>query len=212
MIILIGAKGSMGRRYQAILRHLGQEFSAFDVGEDAQAIEGARRSRGVILAPPTQTHAAYCRALADCDAPILCEKPISTDLNEVREALERPAPFRMMAQYALLDPKEDGPTMYDYYRPGGDGLIWDCIQLVGLARGSLSLAQTSPIWRCALNGRALRLEEVEEAYVLSVRDWIEWPDQERRIIYDYHARAAGLAATAMERPDARIMVDEARLI
>ena len=53
MIVLIGAHGSMGRRYAAILRHLDREFQPFDVGEDDAAIAAAADSDGVILATPT---------------------------------------------------------------------------------------------------------------------------------------------------------------
>jgi hypothetical protein len=192
-ILLLGARGSMGRRYQAILRHLGVPFTPLDVETTpTDALEHAARSRGVILATPTATHGDYLRLLADLDdVPMLCEKPITQDLAELDALLGRRGPLSMMMQYEMLnDPRGAGPTRYDYFRHGSDGLGWDCMQLLGLARGAVTLADTSPVWTCSLNGARLSLGMVERAYVKEVAFWLEHPEGDRALIARMHAKAA----------------------
>lgn len=177
-LVLLGAKGSMGRRYLAILRHLGVPCHAVDRDEFTLEAVAAmlRSSEGAIIATPTDTHLALC-ALVAAEAPgvpILCEKPLSCRSPvEVEAILSLPSPVTMMCQYVLLDDGGDGPTLYDYYDSGKDGLLWDAIQLVGLARGPIDLRTDSPIWRCELNGRRLALEQVHQAYVDFVAGWLK---------------------------------------
>jgi hypothetical protein len=201
-VLVIGANGSMGRRYQAILRYLGIPSRGVDV-ETSRADRGglASMSRGVILATPTPTHYALWRAMREDtpdrpDLPILCEKPWSTTLREVEAMAADPAPLAMMAQYVLLDPpRDDGMTIYDYFQSGADGVGWDCLTLLGCARGPVLLKQDSPTWRCTLNGRPLTLDEVLMAYVDLVARWLDnpiaggrWAD--RSWISRAHRRAA----------------------
>ena len=201
-IVLVGAAGSMGRRYQAILKHFGARAVLFDPAMQnpypfLDTVGSAvRASDGVIIASPTATHAAYCISLADAGVPILCEKPVSTDLDEVEAVLDRVSgPFRMMAQYTLLNPFDDGETFYDFYHSGSDGLAWDCIQLLGLARGFVTLRDESPIWRCTLNGRILSLDDVGWAYVEYVKQWLDEPEPHNsRASRDWILRAHRIAA------------------
>lgn len=175
MITLLGANGSMGRRYQAILRYLQAAYQAFDREEfHLERVASALRSSDrVIIATPTPSHLSLC-ALVSVEAPgisILCEKPLATTREALEAMLVLPN-LMMMAQYTLLDAHKDGDTCYDYFHSGQDGLAWDCCQLIGLARGSVILRNESPIWRCTLNGRALSLDELEQAYVKFVAKWI----------------------------------------
>ena len=202
-VVLVGANGSMGRRYQAILKHLGILVRCVDTpGSISKSVrwwlDGARDGStdpdadAVILASPTDTHAAYIRDLALLGKPILCEKPLSRDLAEVDELLRAPGPLDMMTQYALLDGEHTGnaETVYDFYHTGSDGLAWDCMQLIGLARGPLSITAESPVWRCLLNGRVLSLDDVGRAYVDYVQRWLEHPEGDRAQMRRLHERAA----------------------
>ena len=186
----------MGRRYQAILRSLGVPVQRHDVPGQASGVYARDLARyhdvtGIIIASPTNTHADYVRGLALLGLPILCEKPLSTDLATVAELLRVPGPLAMMAQYQCLDHGDtEGDTAYDFYHSGSDGLAWDCIQLLGLARGPVSLKAESPIWRCTLNGRRLSLDDVGTAYVDFVAHWLQDPDSNRAETLRWHQRAA----------------------
>ena len=180
----------MGRRYQAIFRALGTSVQCVDIEARLEDVKHAvQDSQGAVIASPTPTHAGYCVALAPLGIPILCEKPLSTSLHTVSEILAINAPLQMMAQYRYLDTQE-GHTFYDHYHSGNDGLRWDCMQLIGLARGAIWLRQESPIWECQLNGRTLTRELVDEAYIQAVIDWQRNPNGDRSWIRECHERAA----------------------
>lgn len=177
-VYIFGYKGNMGRRYRAVLSHLGHAAG----GEDLDAVLGfsLADADAVIVATPTDSHVGLLRALKDCGRPILCEKPLSKNVAEVRGLLEelKTAGTRlaMVNQYAELDdPRAIGVTSYNYYRHGGDGLYWDCISLIRQARGLVSLREDSPVWQCVLNGRRLTLGEMDQAYIDMLKRWLSDP-------------------------------------
>jgi len=106
------------------------------------------------------------------------------------------SPFAMMCQYQMLDDGlSEGITRYDYFRSGKDGLVWDCISLLALARGVIVLQNESPMWECILNGRELTLRDVEQAYVDFVARWLKEPElQDRAWLVRAHERAASWKA------------------
>jgi hypothetical protein len=180
-ILILGSEGSMGKRYQAILSALDQPYECVDKKHTKDDIlEKAWDSSGYIIATPTSTHGELITALTQFEKPILCEKPVTTNLAELDDILghldQVKARFQMVYQYQyLVDPETTGDTVYDYFRHGSDGLIWDCLQIIGLAKGNVELSDSSPIWTCTINGSKLNLSDMDTAYVSQVQDWINQP-------------------------------------
>lgn len=174
MICLLGHNGSMGRRYQAILKSLGQEFKGIDINDDYNQIH--LDYTHYIVATPTNTHYRIVKDLIPKKKPILCEKPISKNLDEVKD-LYRKANGRltMTLQYACLpqEPTDTGESVYNYYNHGQDGLYWDCLQIVTLARGDVFLGENKPFWTCSLNGRRFELGQMDYAYHDFVKLWLD---------------------------------------
>lgn len=176
-VVLVGANGSMGRRYRAILRWLRIPVTTYDIQDEgcspAAVLAASETARAVIIATPTRTHSFYGNLLWDCPAPLLIEKPMSKNLKVVEHMLNRPSDITTMAQYAMLDNTKLGETTrYDHYHSGSDGLAWDCMTLLGLARGHAVLNDESPIWDCTLNGQRLTLEDVQISYVKYLEAWL----------------------------------------
>lgn len=175
-VLLIGSEGAQGKRYQAILKYLGVRIIRSDMTIEEPIVEPLK---GVIIATPTELHGAHIRRALCYQAPILCEKPISKNLLELKsvfsEVREDKIPFSMVYQYRqLLSPVENKePSYYNYFRHGNDGLKWDCLQIIGNARGSVHLAETSPVWDCTLRGIKLNIADMDGAYVREIRDWLE---------------------------------------
>ena len=91
-IVLLGSEGSMGRRYQAIFRHLLVPIVPVDTAYGplpaTQTLSPLiASSRGVVIATPTAAHAQLLRLMAPLRIPILCEKPILTSEHLVRAFL-----------------------------------------------------------------------------------------------------------------------------
>jgi len=195
-ILLVGANGNMGRRYRAILDYLGKEYVGVDKEHSAPYIcDRARQSEGVIIATPTALHAEHVRLFLPHRVPILCEKPIIKNPQELKalfdEIKESKTPFRMINQYKMLDtPTSYGRSHYNYFKHGADGIYWDCLQIIGIARGEVTIAETSPIWRCTLNGRPIRLDHMDAAYIGYMQKWFSEPQQDLGELLAAHERTA----------------------
>jgi hypothetical protein len=173
-IQIVGGKGNMGTRYARILRYLGVETVLVDVGDDLRP-----GCDGVIIATPTSTHAAVIPLVCELGVPILCEKPICTDLPTLMRITDgiraaRLPSFSMIHQYRQFPVIEGcGISLYSYFKHGNDGLVWDCFQIIALAKAKIILEESSPIWQCQINGVPLDLNKMDMAYVLEIRQWLE---------------------------------------
>jgi len=200
--LIIGSKGSMGKRYEAIFKYLKEPVVGVDKEISIKAIvDLAKDSDGIILATPTDTHYAFLMKLLPLGVSILCEKPITRDLQELSKILEVAnkckTPLTMVNQYRELVSEADmshGLTEYDYFRTGSDGLAWDCLNIVGLAKDQINLKNKSPIWRCKINGTSLKISDMDFAYVSMIRKWLKGQlRQAHEYIYTAHQKAERLS-------------------
>jgi hypothetical protein len=198
-ILIVGSEGSMGKRYQAILEYLGKEFGCIDKGSTfAQIKEHASRSTGVIIATPTDTHTEIIYEILPTGKPILCEKPITKDVAELTQLFAdikaSNIHFNMMFQYKNLVPEfGSGESSYDYFRHGNDGLFWDCLQIIGLAKGKVILEEKSPTWHCTINGHRLNSAHMDGAYITSVNSFLRGQPQDLDELLRIHKKTAGYA-------------------
>lgn len=198
MIVILGGNGSMGTRYQAILDYLKKPYQWIDVDTPASlANELKRVASGFIIATPTNTHADQVLGLLKYKKPILCEKPITKDLTQLKSLFDEikasKAQFRMVYQYSLMvDPNRVGRSVYNYFKHGSDGLTWDCLQIVSLARGYLALCGKSPIWTCVINGKPLSIADMDAAYVAYIQKWLSDPSQDLGLLYAMHEKTDAL--------------------
>ena len=183
MICVIGGKGNMGKRYAAILRHEGMPHTIIDKGDQfPPAEEGVTH---FIIATPTDTHAEILQAVTSKYAApvhILVEKPFTRlwgnldGLKPVKEAIDQGYHVYMVNQYAYYSEgiiEGEGPTWYDFYNSGADGILWDCIQLIHLAKHiPATLANNAPVWQCGINGRRLNRELIDLCYVKMLKDFV----------------------------------------
>ena len=210
MILIYGADGSMGKRYQAILKYLEQPFSTIEIKDDKTVVsERLEACSRVILCTPTDTHYPLLKDIIPVGKPILCEKPITKAMFELADILNRcetnKTDFNMTFQYSefpevnLTGP--DGqqwvtaePSSYNYFRTGNDGLVWDCLQIIALAKGEIQLGNDSPIWQCTINGYALDQSQMDGAYVSFVERWLAGKvSQSHNDLYKIHDKTERLA-------------------
>ena len=174
-VYIYGYNGNMARRYRAILSRLGHEAG----GEDLGTIHGfsLAEADAVIVATPTDTHARLLMDLRDSGKPILCEKPITKRLDELEHVLQAlkgtGTKLQMVSQYDyLVDDDFEGPTVYDYFKSGSDGLYWDCINIIKHARDYVRVSNDSPVWKCMINGQKLNIGLMDRAYIEMIKDWL----------------------------------------
>lgn len=165
---IIGILGNMGHRYKAILDYLQVEVCGVDLGYTYRH-ERFEECDGFIIATPTDMHLDDLERFANYEKPILCEKPITRGrIDKVKNG----ELITMVNQYAYLyDKNSRGETYYDYFKTGRDTIFWDCINIIGLSCNHARLNNTSPIWKCAINGRELSIADMDRAYVKMLMDW-----------------------------------------
>lgn len=176
-VLIVGSEGAQGRRYQCILKFLGHEVYRVDLKLTGWAVPPTEIDR-IIIATPTDSHIGLMRYFLSFRKPMLIEKPVTKSLTELYEitrlAKDANVPLSMVCQYRqLYFDKEPVPSYYDYFRHGNDGLIWDCLQIIGHAQGQVTLAETSPVWRCGINGMELEIACMDDAYVAEVKAWLD---------------------------------------
>ncbi len=205
MIALIGSEGSMGKRYQAILKYLDQPYLALDRLHYTtdEILEKASSCSHILIASPTSSHFFYLRNLIASKSDILCEKPITKDLMQLEElhafCHRIGASYKMVMQYKeLINPYADGNwTEYNYFRHGNDGLAWDCLQPIALAKSAVAIREDSPVWACTINGQQLSLSDMDKAYIEMITKWLEGRmDQSMDEILNAHLKVANYIEAA----------------
>lgn len=197
-ILIIGSEGSQGKRYQAILSHLGKDFIRVDASLPGSALNPSLEENieGIIIATPTESHVSVIKSYLRLKKPMLVEKPICKKIDDLSEVLElskaSDIKLSMMFQYKKLGPSDARQkSYYDYFRHGDDGLIWDCFQIIALSKAEVFLKESSPIWNCTINGRKLNSGDMDKAYIDEVKEWLSGKEKETaKEIMDAHQKVA----------------------
>lgn len=189
-IFISGIQGNMGSRYKAILEHLGHNVYGSDVNYMSVCNDPID---GYIICTPTKQHLADLIEYGKEEKPILCEKPITTHLIDLEFFDKRYTKIHhlitVVNQYKyLIKPNYLGATHYNYFKTGGDGLAWDCVNIIGLAKEEFTLNNTSPVWNCYINGEKLDIAEMDWAYIRMVINWLENPVSNWEYIMDSHRK------------------------
>lgn len=197
-VCLIGHKGNMGKRYSAILNLLKVDWFGVDIDEGSLN----QPADAYLIVTPTHTHVDMISWLRDLGKPILCEKPITKNLVQLEKLLydceKSGTKLQMVSQYDyLIDESRAGNgdiTCYNYFKHGGDGIFWDCINIIYHARGSVTLTEDSPIWYCWINGQQIDGSQMDVAYIKMIEDWLKNPRTDIERIWKSHEKVATLEA------------------
>ena len=189
-VLIVGNKGNMGVRHTAICKHLGIKVIGQELGEGRPDMTGVD---GIIVASSTASHTRDILNYSRYGLPFLCEKPVSKlpieiD-NFVSVAKKMNMNIRMINQYEeLIDPNLVGDTHYNYFKTGMDTLAFDCINIIGLAKGKVTLQDDSPVWDCQINGQKLNLGDMDQAYISMIEKWAKDPKENLDYIRTAHLK------------------------
>jgi hypothetical protein len=178
-VLVVGNRGSIGRRYEAILSYLNIEHEGYDTSIFSRAPEGSYTH--IIIATPTHLHyehiLKYSKEYPEAD--ILCEKPISKNPAEIQDLIDKGLNVRMVCNYLFCEGmrRAGGNTIYyNHYNTGRDGKAWDLIQLIYLAKNMPALHTTNPVFSMAANAVILSLNDVASSYIIMIEEWLDCPD------------------------------------
>lgn len=197
-VFIKGIEGNMGRRYKAIMEKF-YGGRVFVMGADINTAnpKDLITFDRFIVTTPTKCHADDLLELSEYQKPILCEKPITTSFQALQGLFEKLGDKKqlitMVNQYKYLKrPKRidhpKGLTKLDYYKTGSDGLAWDCINIIGEAKGDIILNNESPIWTCIINGYALNIKNMDLAYISMLHDFLTNPKTNWKYIKESHRK------------------------
>ena len=180
-VAVIGGMGNMGRRYALILKkYCDCEVVVWDLKMGASNIK-LDDCDGFIIATPTDTHYTMIRVFMLYGKPILCEKPVITNQEKFRTLLSfESLDLSMINQYEfLVDEHGEGHTQYNYFKTGGDSLLWDCMNIIGLAKTTHEVSNDSLIWSCTINGQELSIRDIDMSYIDNIVAWTKgWRNKE----------------------------------
>lgn len=193
-VFISGIGGNMGKRYAHICDSLGVNVLGCDMSSFVRQAMFCHGNAfdGIIVATPTHTHLDAINIFGSlCPyIPILVEKPI--EIGKIK-GFEKRIKLTMVNQYKyLVDDFSVGPTYYDYFKTGGDGLFWDCINIIGLAKGEVRIKNDSTIWQCMINGKKLSLGDMDNAYVDMIKSWMEDPSGNMEYAFNAHRKVQSL--------------------
>jgi len=181
--LVIGGLGNMGSRYCAILKYLGHDYDIHDINNVSDELKTHYTDEyyGIIIATPTDTHYQLIKSYHDShpNAPILCEKPISKNIDEVKELCEKETlNLFMVDQYKYLydwcnNFEDEIPiSIYDFFTSGVDG-DWDFINIIKRSEGYILIKNKSPVWTCYINGHRLDKGDLDLAYKEMISDFCD---------------------------------------
>ena len=189
-VLLIGGRGSIGRRYEKILKFLDQEVIIFDTADrehpsikkNEYYIESLRSMNNgswdkAIVCSPTKMHYSHVRGLLDLrkkygKKDILVEKPVSKDPLEIEKINQDRVFMVCNYKFALVGRR---PLEWTYYNTGSDGAYWDLIQLLHI-NPALKISTEGTIWKLKTNEGDLTYREVEQGYHDMVSSFLFKPD------------------------------------
>lgn len=178
-VLLIGARGKMGTRYRHIFDSLNITHHDLDLGFEKEDLGRLLTMNSkVVITTPTDKHFETVMTLCERKEgnkkiDLLIEKPVCKSLEMVEQLNEEcqsknitPYVVNQYNHYnkSLLFSHSSGPSFYDYYNTGSDGLKWDCFQIIALAKDRPELFNKSPVWTCQINGYPLEFGEMDWAY------------------------------------------------
>lgn len=168
-VLLIGGLGSIGKRYAAILRNLKVNFDTYDI--TVRFEPKFENYDSFIVATPTDTHLDYLKKLKSFGRPILCEKPISKNVDDIPTDLDAYVVCNYLYVVRMLNLPSPFKIFYDYYNTGKDGMHWDCCQLIYLDPQA-KLRTNSHRWNLNVNDNWIKYRNLEEAYYRMISDFV----------------------------------------
>jgi hypothetical protein len=171
MILLIGGNGSIGRRYQSVIRALEYPFEIYDNPKHKAGDPWNKNVSHALICTPTETHTFWAKECARAEIPFLCEKPFS---KRPSDALRfKDAKAFVVNNYNFL-PCAQVPRKiyYNFYNTGKDGLVWDVCQLVYLAWKNgveLEVTRDSFWWDMKWGQHQVPYNDIERSYYYMVK-------------------------------------------
>lgn len=176
--MLLGNKGSIGRRYEAILKNDGIPYLGVD-DPNGVKLEHFNFDR-LIIATPTRTHLDYCTQAIRLKKPFLCEKPLAETVQEAKEIAQMAqntgvdgfvvCNWKVMIERIMKNIYAPYRITYDHFHSGNEAMRWNMAQVIYLDPFA-AIYNKSPRWNVQVNSIRVKYRQIEHSYVLMIRDF-----------------------------------------
>jgi len=189
--LVLGQYGRMGRRYSAILSHLGVDYDGWDVTEVGEShtpnigrlCPSLHNFARVIICTPTEHHIDNIYQCLQAGVKwILCEKPVAMSLEKVQDLITKVhrSDLRVVCNWAyVFDKRTLGVRSHDvWYRnwySGQHSIDWNCIQLHYLSRDWADLG-VGPRFQTRIDGEQVTLGDIDDSYIRMLQQWYRDPE------------------------------------
>lgn len=175
--LIVGYKGGIGKRYQAVFDYLNLSWVGVDIGDEWP---DPCTYKQVLICTPTQRHIDDCLRAVAAGKNFLCEKPLSKNpelINALNKACKQSGVRGAMVNnwwWAIKIRFQRKPPIsvidYNFFNTGNDGTAWDCIQPIYLAE-VCKIKTESPVFHCFVNGQEMTRFFFDASYVDMIRAW-----------------------------------------
>jgi hypothetical protein len=182
-VLVIGSKGSMGSRYAAIVRYLHHDLIEYDTAIPGCTYPTKGDYDAAIIATPITEHVYYCKMGVADGKPVLCEKPITTSPDALREIIgfcnsHPTGSLYMVNNWAFVgryrEPMSEKYITINTYNTGRDG-AHDLIQPLYLVDDveDLTVVKQSPFLDIEIGGEKYGRDDFDKSYVDMVEAFLD---------------------------------------
>lgn len=182
-VLVIGSKGSTGKRYCSILRGMGHDVVEYDLTEHSKS-ERLPKFDKAIIATPTKTHCEYHdiiyynRTFEDrfqMNTDILIEKPATDNIYDIQRMF-----CKMVCNWAFVFPDRilqpgKHTVFYECSNHGNEGFWFDTCQLHILSNGRGRIGERINTFYAEIDGEKVTRDMIEASYVRMIDAWFYRP-------------------------------------
>lgn len=169
-ILIVGAKGSIGKRWCAVAKYLGHKTIEVDI--DNEELISSESYDRAIVATPTITHKDVVESISE-DVQILCEKPF---VNEDDENFDIPDNVRIVNNWSYFTQNHlkigSHRIQYLNFTCGNESLFENLFQPLAYSK-NYSLDLNSPFLKISIDNKVVSHEDIENSYMFLFEDWIK---------------------------------------
>jgi hypothetical protein len=180
-VMIIGAKGSIGRRYMYGLTGMGIPHRGWDIRD--RGLLDCSGCTHALVATPTSTHHAVVHELLTHwhdVRNILVEKPLSDSVKSATSMVDNAQKFGVnlhcvcnwrFCRDVLLKPKSH-KIVYRTLTLGSEELWMNACQIVHYAKKNKPNLNMGDLWVCSIDDSPVMYEDVQMSYRHMLHDWL----------------------------------------
>jgi hypothetical protein len=171
-LLIVGSKGSIGSRYEAICRFLKIRHVGVDLNDP-----WPKDFTHALICTPTGMHTIPAVQAMKEGMEVMIEKPLSKDTKDIETLIRVRDENRVTAWmvnnyfFSKIPFSANYDTIkYSYFFSGKDGWEWDCIQLINMCKEFI-FDGTRPVFNLTFDGTGVTLEDVQKSYMTMLLYW-----------------------------------------